>query len=76
MVENGNKEPTNTTSYSWMLSWMYVESNMHERQDNLVHIILYWVVDEFGFEKITSIKSSKEAWDILEKEYMGDDRVK
>ena len=32
-------------------------------------------VKDTGFEKIASAKSSKEAWDILEKAYKGDDRV-
>jgi len=33
-------------------------------------------MNEFDFEKITSAKSSKEAWDILKKAYKGDDQVK
>jgi len=36
---------------------------------------LYRAVDEFGFEKIANVMSSKEAWDILEKAYKGDNRV-
>ncbi|KAJ1434907.1 Zinc finger, CCHC-type [Sesbania bispinosa] len=34
------------------------------------------VVDESGFEKIANAKSSKVAWDTLEKENKGDERVK
>ena len=45
-------------------------------KDKAALYILYQVVDEFGFEKIASAKSSKEAWGILEKAYKGDDRVK
>ena len=37
--------------------------------------VLYRAVDEFGFEKIANVMSSKEAWDILEKAYKGDNRV-
>ena len=37
--------------------------------------MLYRAVDEFGFEKIANVMSSKEAWDILEKAYKGDNRV-
>jgi len=45
-------------------------------KDKAALYILYQAVDESGFEKIASAKSSKEAWDILEKAYKGDDRVK
>jgi len=44
--------------------------------DKATLYILYWVVDEFGFKKIASVKSSKEAWDILENANKGDDQVK
>ncbi|BAT84814.1 hypothetical protein VIGAN_04227500 [Vigna angularis var. angularis] len=33
-------------------------------------------VDESGFEKIVNAKSSREAWQILEKVYKGDNHVK
>ena len=38
--------------------------------------VLYRDVDESSFEKILNAKSSKEALDILEKAYKGDNRVK
>jgi len=38
--------------------------------------VLYRVVDESSFEKIANAMSSKEAWDILEKAYKGDNHVK
>jgi len=37
--------------------------------------IMYQAVEKFNFEKIASVKSSKEVWDILEKTYKWDDRV-
>ena len=45
-------------------------------KDKAALYILYQAVDESSFEKIASAKSSKEVWDILEKTYKGDDRVK
>lgn len=45
-------------------------------KDKTFLYVLYWVVNEFDFEKIVSVKPSKEAYDILEKVYKGDDRVK
>jgi len=44
-------------------------------KDKTTLYILYQVVDKSGFEKIASAKSSKEAWDILDKAYKRDDRV-
>lgn len=38
--------------------------------------ILYWVVIQSSFEKIVNDKSSKEAWQILEKVYKDDNHVK
>ena len=38
--------------------------------------MLFWAVDESGFEKIARATTSKEAWDILEKVFNGTDRVK
>jgi len=45
-------------------------------KDKTALYVLYRVVDESGFEKIANVMSSKEAWDILEKAYKGDNRVK
>ena len=38
--------------------------------------MLFWAVDELGFEKIANATTSKEAWDILKKVFKGADRVK
>ena len=70
VVEDGFEEPANTVNWS-----------NNQLKEALVKYkaalyILYQAVDKFGFEKIASVKSSKEAWDILEKVYKGDDRVK
>jgi gag-polypeptide of LTR copia-type len=38
--------------------------------------LMYQAVDESGFEKIAGAKTTKEAWETLEKAYKGADRVK
>ena len=38
--------------------------------------LLYRVVDESSYKQIANVKASKEVWDILEKKYKGDNRVK
>jgi len=72
VVEDGFDEPANTTG--WSNSQLKVLKDAHVK-DKAALYILYQAVDESGFEKIAIAKSSKEAWDILEKAYKGDDRV-
>jgi gag-polypeptide of LTR copia-type len=45
-------------------------------KDKAALYMLFWAVDESGFEKIAGATTSKEAWDILEKVFKGTDRVK
>ena len=45
-------------------------------KDKSALYFLYNAVDESGFEKIANVASSKEAWDILEVAYRGNDRVR
>jgi len=73
VVEDGFDEPANTTGWSNVQLKVLKDARV---KDNAALYILYQVVDESGFEKIASAKSSKEAWGILEKVYKGDDQVK
>nr|GEW43107.1 hypothetical protein [Tanacetum cinerariifolium] len=45
-------------------------------KDQAALYLLFQLVDESGFEKIAEAATSKEAWEMLEKVYKGDDRVK
>jgi gag-polypeptide of LTR copia-type/Zinc knuckle len=45
-------------------------------KDKSALYMLYEIVDEAGFEKITTVTTAKEAWDTLEKAYKNVDRVK
>jgi len=73
VVEDGFDEPANTTG--WSNVQLKVLKDAHVK-DKAALYILYQAVDESDFEKIASVKSSKEVWGILEKMYKGDDRVK
>jgi len=73
VVEDGFDEPANTTG--WSNVQLKVLKDVHVK-DKAALYILYQAVDESDFEKIASVKSSKEVWGILEKMYKGDDRVK
>lgn len=44
--------------------------------DKTTLYMLYRAIDESSVEKIASVKTLKEMWDILEKVYKGDDWVK
>ncbi|KAJ3705098.1 hypothetical protein LUZ61_008803 [Rhynchospora tenuis] len=46
------------------------------KKDKAALYNLFQAVDEMGFEKIAGATTSKEAWEILEKAYKGDTRVK
>ena len=72
VVEDGFDEPANTIGWSNAQLKVLKDARV---KDKAALYILYQAVDESGFEKIASAKSSKEAWDILEKTYKRDDRV-
>lgn len=63
--------------------WGIVENGINEsanqeskKMDRKALFIIYQVVDEVIFERISSSTSSKEAWDMLYRTYRGEDRVK
>jgi len=72
VVEDGFDEPASTTSWSNVQLKLLKDARV---KDKAALYILYQAVDESDFKKIASAKSSKEAWDILEKTYKRDDRV-
>jgi len=64
-------------SYEWVRLWKDCKALKEVcLKDKTALYILYQVMNEFDFEKIASAKSSREAWDILEKAYKGNDRLK
>ena len=73
VVEDDFDEPAKTTGWSNAQLKVLKDTRV---KDKAALYILYQVVDESDFEKIASAKSSKEACDILEKAYKGDDGVK
>jgi len=73
VVKDGFEEPINTTN--WSNAQLKVLKEAHVK-DRATLYILYQVVNESGFEKIANVNSLREARDIVEKAYKGDDRVK
>ena len=62
-------------------AWEVVEEGLEDpkevrSKDKGALYMLFWVVDESGFEKFASATTSKEAWDTLGKMFKGIDRVK
>ncbi|KAJ1436780.1 Zinc finger, CCHC-type [Sesbania bispinosa] len=73
VVETGYEEPANTDGYS---NAQLSALKAVRAKDKAALYLLYRAVDESGFEKIANAKSSKVAWDTLEKANKGDKRVK
>nr|KYP35823.1 Retrovirus-related Pol polyprotein from transposon TNT 1-94 [Cajanus cajan] len=68
VVENGHEEPVTTEGYT---NAQLNALKVVRAKDKAALYLLYRAVDESGFEKIANAKSSKEAWDILEKATWG-----
>ena len=73
VVEEGFEEPKDTTGYMAAQNKALKELRS---KDKATLYMLFWVVDESGFEKIARAITSKEAWDTLEKVFKETDRVK
>jgi len=73
VVENGHQEPKDIGE---MTIAQIATLKTTRAKDKTALYVLYRAVDESGFEKIANAMSSKEAWDIQEKAYKGDNRVK
>jgi gag-polypeptide of LTR copia-type len=52
------------------------ELKKSRKKDKIALYMMYQAVDESDFEKVAGTKTSKEAWETLEKTYKGADRVK
>lgn len=64
VVEDGFVEPESIVGYTNAYNNALKVAHTKVK---VVLYILYWAIDEFGFEKIANVKSSNEAWNILEK---------
>jgi len=73
VVKNGHQEPEDIGE---MTIAQIATLKATRAKDKTTLYVLYRAVDESGFEKIANAMSSKEAWDILEKAYKGDNRLK
>nr|KYP70491.1 hypothetical protein KK1_009711 [Cajanus cajan] len=73
VVKTEYEEPGNTDGYS---NAQLNALKAARAKDKAALYLLCRAVDESSFEKIANTKSSKVAWDILEKANKGDERVK
>jgi len=73
VVENGHQELEDVGE---MTIAQLATLKATRAKDKTALYVLYRAIDESGFEKIANAMFSKEAWDILEKAYKGDNRVK
>ena len=73
VVKNGHQEPEVIGEMTIAQLAMLKATRAN---DKTTLYVLYRVVDESDFENIANVMSSKEACDILEKAYKGDNYVK
>ena len=73
IVENGYEEPENQATLSTQQLNTLKEIR---KKDKKALYFIYQAVDEAIFERISSASTSKEAWDILNKAYKGEEKVK
>lgn len=73
VIENGIDEPEQTEDTT-LQQMREVKEN--KKKDRKALFLIYQVVDEVIFERISSSSSSKEAWDMLYRTYRGEERVK
>ena len=69
VVENGAEPPKDGVSDSQKAKEL-------KKRDCKALVILHQCVDDSHFEKIAAAGSAKEAWEILNKAYARDDKVK
>ncbi|XP_023006020.1 uncharacterized protein LOC111498898 [Cucurbita maxima] len=73
VVEEGFEEPKNTTGYT---AAQRKELKELRSKDKATLYMLFWAIEESGFEKIERATTSKETADTLENVFKGTDRVK
>ena len=73
VIKEGFKEPKDTTGYTASQNKALKELRS---KDKAALYMLFWVVDESSFEKISMATASKEVWFTLENVLKGTDRVK
>lgn len=73
IIEDGISEPTNPTVLTGQQT---NELKEMKKKDKRALFLIYQAIDENIFERISSSKTSKEAWDLLFKSYRGEEKVK
>lgn len=73
VVEKGHTEPENVESLSQAQKDSLRDSR---KRDKKALCLIYQGLDEDTFEKISGVKTAKEAWEKLKISYKGADQVK
>ncbi|KAI0519880.1 hypothetical protein KFK09_007341 [Dendrobium nobile] len=73
IVENGFQEPEVERDLNQRL---LQELKENRKKDRKALFFIYQAVDEIIFERISTVKTAKEAWDTLHASYKGDEKVK
>ncbi|KAI0510499.1 hypothetical protein KFK09_011101 [Dendrobium nobile] len=73
IVESGFQEPEVERDLNQRL---LQELKENRKKDRKALFFIYQAVDEIIFERISTAKTAKEAWDTLHASYKGDDKVK
>lgn len=76
MVEKGYSEPESAEAEAVLSESQKSTLKEMRKKDKRALILLFQGVEESIFEKISNAKSSKEAWEILQKSFQGVDKAK
>jgi len=76
IVELGYAEPEDQDAATALTQVQKDSLSTNKRKDEKALFFIYQAVDEIVFEKISSATTSKEAWEMLQRSYEGDEKVK
>ncbi|KAL3755900.1 hypothetical protein ACJRO7_002879 [Eucalyptus globulus] len=76
LVENGYTEVADVEEFNALRKEEKESLVESRKKDQKALYAIFQAVEETIFEKISSAETAKEAWDILQKSYKGDDRVR
>eukprot|EP00268_Persea_americana_P051130 TRINITY_DN5623_c0_g1_i2.p1 TRINITY_DN5623_c0_g1~~TRINITY_DN5623_c0_g1_i2.p1 ORF type:complete len:341 (-),score=50.50 TRINITY_DN5623_c0_g1_i2:1073-2095(-) len=76
IIEAGYVEPADQVAAAALSQTQKDNLRENRKKDKKVLFFLYQAVDEIVFERISSATTAKDAWEMLQKSYKGDEKVK
>jgi hypothetical protein len=76
IVELGYAEPVDQDEAAALTQVQKDNLSNNRKKDKKALFFLYQAVDEVVFEKISNATTAKEAWEMLQRSYKGDEKVK